>query len=185
VFAFEPDPENFDLLLQNLATNNITNVEATRVALSNIEGHSYLTGRGLESHLSAFGTPVKTISIDLAMKERASILKMDIEGSEVAALEGSTLNLDSIRGVLIETHGTDEVVMNLLQRKGFDVGIVRVDPTVKLRYAASSDVVFDEIMTGFTASLGRARGLARSGFRKGWRLPFKMVFGTRWTRLDG
>lgn len=42
VFAFEPEPTNFFLLQKNLKENNITNVKALNLAVSDKEGESVL-----------------------------------------------------------------------------------------------------------------------------------------------
>ncbi len=99
VYAFEPAPDNFAILEQNLLENNCTNVTAERKAVSDKTGSSML-------HLSASDsadhrlyqdgharTCVETsvVSLDDYFKgyaEPIDFIKIDIQGAENHALEG-------------------------------------------------------------------------------------------------
>lgn len=103
VYAFEPEQDNHALLLKNIRMNGYNNVVAARMALSDRAGTStlYLTGldsgrhsmyhHGLPERGSA---PVETTTLDsfLASEEwpRVDLVKIDVEGAEVAVLDGMT-----------------------------------------------------------------------------------------------
>lgn len=105
VFAFEPEPRNLELLHKNIEVNSYKNIEVIPKAVSDIDGVCTLFV-GQES----FGAnkifkpkktdtqkfdeiKTKTIRLDDYFKEigflkKISFIKMDIEGSEVRALQG-------------------------------------------------------------------------------------------------
>lgn len=102
IYSFEPSSSNFPYLLQNISENHIQNVEAintgvydhnTNIAFIDFEdggGWSYIPN-GTKTD-----TPDQVIScvkIDdwVAMKgiDRLDFVKMDIEGSEIQALNGA------------------------------------------------------------------------------------------------
>ncbi len=95
VYAFEPLPKNFSLLLKNLKVNNCSNVSAFNCAVSSTNGIAtfrynkrYLGGGSLsykEEHTDSF--EVMTIKLDDFIK-KADFVKMDIEGHEPEALKG-------------------------------------------------------------------------------------------------
>ena len=99
VYAFEPNPENFALLSQNVETNgyrnvvlaakavsNTTGVAALRIDRASSGGHSLSTFRG-----GADSVEVETVSLDdyFAGEHPAiDVLKMDAEGAEMAIFAG-------------------------------------------------------------------------------------------------
>jgi len=101
VFAFEPDPYNYALLIKNLRANVCKNVFPTRMAVLNRSGtmelfrdkqnygaHSLFKAAVRNLHNS---TLVKTVSLDefFRGKERPiDIVKIDVQGSEVGVFEG-------------------------------------------------------------------------------------------------
>src|SRR5262249_27038040 len=103
VHAFEPAPKTFDRLLINLELNGWTNkVVANRVALSESngtatvhlfpdlpEGHASLSNMG-RSNFEAATTPQITLDSYLAERHLAQVdvIKIDVEGSELALLRG-------------------------------------------------------------------------------------------------
>jgi len=101
VFAFEPEPKNYDLLVRNVALNKYVNVVTEQKAVSDKTGkadlfisreagaHGLMSGRegavGVKS--------VETISLDSYFKGRPGpldIVKIDVEGAELAVLKGMT-----------------------------------------------------------------------------------------------
>jgi FkbM family methyltransferase len=101
VYAFEPDPENFDYLSRNLEINGCGNVTALRKAAADHVGtQSFLRSDPERGFLSA-GTQggdsitVETTSLDAFFASAGwpsvHVVKMDIEGSESAALEGMAM----------------------------------------------------------------------------------------------
>jgi FkbM family methyltransferase len=102
VFAFEPDESNYAYLLQNLNLHGVFNVQPVKKALSRCSGRASFNmdgtmSAGIHEFLVYSGTgrltDVDTISIADACRELGSVpafIKMDIEGAEVAAIEGSS-----------------------------------------------------------------------------------------------
>jgi FkbM family methyltransferase len=99
VFAFEPDPYNYNLLLKSIEANGYNNVIAVQKAVSDKVGKTklfldrdipyrhtiYDPGNGRES------IEVETTTLDEFFKNtnnKIDIIKMDIEGAEMAALRG-------------------------------------------------------------------------------------------------
>ena len=100
VFAFEPEPSNYDVLLKNLELNGHMNVITLPKAVSNQKGTAELIISDLDSgfhslahlNLPERGTvTVETITIDDFMEENGwpqiDLVKMDIEGGEPYALD--------------------------------------------------------------------------------------------------
>ena len=99
VYAFEPDCKNYSYLVRNTSANDCRNVLAESRAVANRTGSATFIAEpdGEKSHLS--GVPektasmvVQTVTLDDFFAEEGwpsvDLVKMDIEGSERAALEG-------------------------------------------------------------------------------------------------
>jgi len=114
--AYEPDRRSFKLLKKNIELNKITNVELSRLALSDSidEQIIYLSKR---PNLSSIHQPrgdstkaiIKTDTIDNIFSKRndlPSFIKMDIEGHEVSVLRGGMKTFKRCKNVkiLLETH---------------------------------------------------------------------------------
>jgi hypothetical protein len=68
---------------------------------------------------------VSTLDAQLGIHAAPDLVKMDIEGAEVAALRGAAKLLDEHRPTLIcELHGTNVAVTELLESHGYDVRAV-------------------------------------------------------------
>jgi FkbM family methyltransferase len=99
VYAFEPFPRSLDCLRKNLALNGFRNVTLFEGALSRNPGHAFLdTQKGpVYASITPFpvskGLQVATFGIDELRRQRKmsaiQFLKLDIEGAELAALEGA------------------------------------------------------------------------------------------------
>ena len=103
VYAFEPQPEVYDILVKNIEANGFqSTIRPVRKAISNATGAAaLLLGREDSVEASFYHVPgasssekvvVETTTLDafLAAEEwrRVHLMKMDIEGAEKAALEG-------------------------------------------------------------------------------------------------
>jgi FkbM family methyltransferase len=102
VFAFEPDPYNYDLLCKNTEVNGYRNVIPVRKAVfskigkmklfldkSNLGGHS-LSGANVDRGASIM---VEVTSLDDYFRNtdcKIDAIKMDVQGSEMGVLEGMT-----------------------------------------------------------------------------------------------
>jgi FkbM family methyltransferase len=102
VYAFEPDESNCAYLLQNLGRHGVSNVHPVQKALSRTSGRALFNmdgtmSAGIHEFLVYSGTgrltDVETITIADACQQLGAVpafIKMDIEGAEVAVIEGSS-----------------------------------------------------------------------------------------------
>lgn len=100
VYAFEPHPVNFAYLLQNLQENGCANVITVNKALSDKTAVTKLVSDPEADHYwlqlhngrERAGIHVSTMTMDDFFRQepstRVDVMKMDIEGSEPAALSG-------------------------------------------------------------------------------------------------
>ncbi|MFN4133512.1 MAG: FkbM family methyltransferase, partial [Candidatus Hadarchaeales archaeon] len=138
VYAFEPEPHNFQLLLKNVEYNGYTNVVALQKAVSNKTGkirlylsddysvdHSIFSSSGRGKFIE-----VDSISLDDYFKnQKVDFIKMDIQGGEGLAFEGmkSLLNRNRTIKILFEfwpaalqESGTDHAqLLKWLLKRGF------------------------------------------------------------------
>jgi FkbM family methyltransferase len=153
VFAFEPLPENQAAIRRNLALNEIANVELVEVALSDREGSAQLemhasptwakldttadtTFKGDSAVAGRVEVAVSTLDAQLARLPAPNVVKMDIEGAEVAALRGAARLLSEVRPTLIcEFHGTNRAVTDLLREHRYEVRTVET-PEIEPQDAA-------------------------------------------------
>lgn len=141
VFAFEPDPDNFARLQDNLALNHIEHVTAFNLAVgetaATLQLHRYgksNAGRHSLVDLHEGETiPVQVVSLDDFWRTQAlpagpiRLLKMDIEGYEVFALRGARAVLERCEWLLLEhspaylaRSGADiDALIDLLWAAGF------------------------------------------------------------------
>ncbi len=121
IIAFEPNPNVFPLLEENISLNNVPNVELYNFALGKKECNRDLyidsTGIGAFSTSSftknAWNGKQKTIPIQVQVKQlskyiqkEVDLLKIDIEGAELEVLEELKCNdkLKFIKNIIIEYH---------------------------------------------------------------------------------
>ena len=99
VFAFEPEPYNYGLLIRNIATNGYSNVIAVQKAVSNRVGSARLflsrdnsgDHRMYDSHDGRDSIEIETVTLDKFFKDKSNgidVIKMDVQGAEMAALQG-------------------------------------------------------------------------------------------------
>jgi FkbM family methyltransferase len=118
VVAFEPLPANLERLRANLALNGLSErVQVVAAAVGETSGHqrfrlhsSVAMGKLIQPNETGDAVlDVKVVSLDDLAAERVqppNLLKMDIEGGEVAALRGMRRMLrDAGPMLLIEIHG--------------------------------------------------------------------------------
>lgn len=87
IYALEPDEKNFKKLVRN--TQNMQGITLYNMgAWSKQDTLTFSKKAGRNSKLSADGIPVPVTDIDSLVDDRVTLLKMDIEGAELHALEG-------------------------------------------------------------------------------------------------
>jgi len=95
VYAFEPEPSNFERLKANLKHNKVTNVIPLRLALSENEGEMQIAGgEGCSEITEAAGdNSVMVTTVDKFVETnklpRVDFIKMDVEGHELKVLAGA------------------------------------------------------------------------------------------------
>lgn len=154
VYAIEPEPRNFELLCKNVKLNNYRHIDIFQVGISDETGfanlyvseHSNLHNllRPLKASNKDSVIKIKTYRLDDFISEHnimpsnINIIRMDIEGHEVKALEGmiNTLRETKMINLFIEFHPqyikdipgySLESTMDLLVSQGF-----------KIRYATAT-----------------------------------------------
>ena len=87
IYALEPDEKNFKKLERN--TNGMQGLNLYNLgAWSKRDTLTFSKKAGRNSKLSAEGIPVQVTDIDSLINDKVTLLKMDIEGAELRALEG-------------------------------------------------------------------------------------------------
>ncbi len=120
IYAFEPDPETFVRLLNNLQSNLLANVVAMQKAVGKAPGMARFI-RGPASPMGHLGTAagqpigsdlsVDVVSLASVIQQEqipvVNLLKLDVEGAEVDALQGAEPVLDRIERIVMEYHHAD------------------------------------------------------------------------------
>ncbi len=114
VYAFEPNPRNFSYVQKHISMNALTNVSANEEAISDVNGAAMFEcaqGSSL-GKLSPHGSrQVRTLTLDSLIQKGfrpPNLIKMDIEGGELAALNGARETLATYRPIVfLATHGPD------------------------------------------------------------------------------
>lgn len=114
IWAFEPNPNSYAHAQETIALNGLENVTLTNAALSNTDGHIRFQTRdaqgnplgGHSRYVEQDGPGVETlpaIRLDSAVPadRQISILQLDVEGHERAALEGAMDIIARCRPILI------------------------------------------------------------------------------------
>lgn len=104
IIAFEPDPKNFRRLGRSLEADWITGVECHNLGAWNEEATLYFKGKGgRNSKLDSSGViKVAANSVDNVLAgDRASIIKLDVEGAEYNAIRGCRLTIERYKPKLM------------------------------------------------------------------------------------
>jgi FkbM family methyltransferase len=143
VVAFEPFPQNIELLRRNLALNDVENVEVVELALSDTPGESHFARMaddevtvGLMSDAEA-GTDSVVVQVTTADAladggevQLPRLIKVDIEGAEIAFLAGARGMIErQSPALLIEVHGRWDEFDDEIDRLGYAyTGIEHASP---------------------------------------------------------
>ncbi|HEY9506958.1 MAG TPA: FkbM family methyltransferase [Gemmatimonadales bacterium] len=147
ITAFEPDPQNFELLEANVVVNGFGDVELLNVALSSERGTARFYGQfkaeapmaSSHSLKEDWGTQrtkswilVPTVPLGDYITGPVDYLKLDIEGMELEVLRSIASRLQLVKALGLEFHGTggtaesdEEEILRLLRENGFEVEISR------------------------------------------------------------
>lgn len=128
VYAFEPDPRNFQLLKKNVREFGCTNVVLINKAVSNINGDAilYLNNENSGDH-RVYNTgdkrrtiKITTITLDDYFKDKKTkidLIKMDIQGAEVQAMTGAVEILNKNKNIKLIT----ELMPSMLKQSGSSI----------------------------------------------------------------
>jgi len=113
VFAFEPQPRNLHYLRAHLRLNRVENASVLDLAVADAPGTArFSTSGSATGALSELGDlVVRQTSLDSLVESQAvrppDLIKMDIEGGELAAIRGARDVLTRYRPIImLATHGT-------------------------------------------------------------------------------
>lgn len=110
VYAYEPDPINFEVLERNILHNNIVSVSAMNWAIGNPGERLFYPGRrncgegGFYCDTSDIHEPFNVTVKDPLSLPHAHILKMDIEGCEIEVLEPLIKDGRKFDAIMFEYH---------------------------------------------------------------------------------
>ena len=135
ITAFEPDPNIFPVLKNNLTVNGASDVNCVEAAVWTSQGKSHFFCEGADgSKLINTGTSssfidVSTIDLRKFINEPVDLIKMDIEGAEFEVIPHISGKMHLIENFLIECHvNCDEiekfsVMLHALGNAGFNVSV--------------------------------------------------------------
>jgi FkbM family methyltransferase len=120
--AFEPDKENFHLLQENTAANQLQNVDLRQAAVWKENGTLSFSSAGTQdSQIVTNGKTANTIQIraerlaDLLKDRHVDFLKIDIEGAELEVLKDCEPQLSNVENLFVEYHGKASETEKLTQ----------------------------------------------------------------------
>ncbi|MCX6205140.1 MAG: FkbM family methyltransferase [Bacteroidetes bacterium] len=137
VWAFEPDPTNFELLNSNIQSNNLQDVIAKPSAVWITDGKISFSGNGSEasrideSNSSTSNNDVNCFRLKTLLQsfDRIDFLKMDIEGGEYKVITDCADILHRVEHLFLEYHGkttdTQQLteLLDIVHRQGFQAYI--------------------------------------------------------------
>jgi len=144
LYAFEPVPEYYTALTENLFRNGVRNVDAYRIALSNRSARMRFYKRGGGSGITpaqggqTIWVEAMTVTEFVVVQEigRIDLINLDCEGSELLALDGAKAVLEKDEpqifceihhAYLKELGQSSHDVIGYLSQFGYDVRLLQVE----------------------------------------------------------
>jgi len=128
VYAYEPNPQSFALLQENIMLNKLSNVQAFCVGVWDQAGAMQLN---LAQQAETAIAEIPVITFDQLVRDSVDsvidLLKLDCEGAEYAILMGaSAKSLARVQRIVMEYHDLDAEhehshLVHLLEGNGFSV----------------------------------------------------------------
>lgn len=111
VFAFEPEPSNYEILPENIIRNDRHNVTPYNLAASDVTGKSFLylstdnygDHKAYPSSESRKKIQIEAVCIDDLDLPPVDVVKIDVQGFEFRALKGMEQTLRSNRALIVFT----------------------------------------------------------------------------------
>lgn len=147
IYAFEPEHQNHQALLANIALNNAHNIIAQRQAATDVEKalKLYLAQDNFGAHSTVFndetlteayeeiqGIPLDTF-IQKNQLDKIALVKIDVEGAEYEVLQGMKQILKQQRPILII-----ELNDALQRKRGLSFASISEELTIEYDYQAFS-----------------------------------------------
>ena len=177
IFAFEPEPHNFDLLVKNIAMNGYDNITAAPKAISNKNEKTelFLDRINLGSHsLVTPGENTHTLGKDIIKVEAQTLdslfrdydgkidfVKIDAGGAETAVLEGMENVINKNKDLMIITQfqpgplvtfgSSPEEFLNKLLHHGFN--LYNIDEKKQSLHPTDAATLRKEYLPGKTTNL--------------------------------
>ncbi|MHA1273022.1 MAG: FkbM family methyltransferase [Promethearchaeota archaeon] len=105
VYAFEPENENYRLMMETISKNNLSRVIPINKGLGKKKALTAIKKKGDTSYISKLGEQkVELTSIDEFVKENnlsIGLIKLDIEGFELEAIKGAEKTIKKLKPVLL------------------------------------------------------------------------------------
>lgn len=135
IFAFEPNPDQFKLLKENIKLNNVNNVKSYQIAVGTKK--SYLLhlfsfnihSSTVKTNKSKKTIRVKGLGLDNFIKNKVDLLKIDCEGAEVDILKSISDNkMGLIKKIIVEYHNNiiqneDKKILKILSNWPYEISI--------------------------------------------------------------
>ena len=139
VFSYEPHPKTAKALLAQMRANDASNVVVRTMALSDRKGTARLaddTDSDManltdDSRRRAISVGVSTLDDEARLNGTPDVIKIDVEGAELAVLAGGMKTLASRRPILlVELHSSDlarrvDALLSSLQYELTEIGSER------------------------------------------------------------
>ncbi|MBU1085874.1 FkbM family methyltransferase, partial [Patescibacteria group bacterium] len=116
VICFEPDPRNIAILEKRIRKLKLNNITLVKKALSNKVGKANLASNYSLSSIAGLSKSKKVFSVEISTLDRemrslnigkVDLLKMNIEGAELEAVDGATDALKNVKHIVIASHKRD------------------------------------------------------------------------------
>ncbi len=118
VHAFEPVPETYDFLVENISVNELTNIRPVKACIANYDGQISVypnrtpilsfqasTRKDYQSRLTPREVPSQALTLDSYVAEQqieeVGLLKIDAEASDHTVLEGAKHILERDRPLIV------------------------------------------------------------------------------------
>lgn len=141
IVAFEPDPETYEVLCNNVDSFELSKIKLVQKALWNTETTLHFFAEGADGGRLAIDSDkeqiieVETIQLRQFLNRKVDLLKIDIEGAETTVLENCTDLLVNTERIFVEFHSFSEKeqeldrLLAILSEAGFRYYITKIGVT--------------------------------------------------------